>query len=206
MKKLALVAIAAIVLLAGGAAIRRWGRADAEDPGITSEQPGSRAFKSQQLREIQAQLADWPQQARRAADRMIQKYGLPDEATPRSLVWNDDGPWKRTIVHRDAGQDVLEQVASYHVPNDRFDVIGHLPGNVSAERGRDELSSRAPTEELNFLSLNLADEVISGRRDADNAREFYHKTEALAVSGKSSAYTENLLFAPPAPPVPGAKP
>ncbi len=177
-------------------AIRRNAR-PAPQSEVSAEAPGARSFKSQSLREIEAQIAEWPESSRRAAQRMIQKYGLPDQAAARALVWNDNGPWKRTIVHRDAGKDVLEQIAAYHVPNDRYDVIGHLQGNVSAERGRDELASKAPDEPLNFLSLNLADEVISGRRDAENAGDFYRRTAALTASGKSSPYTQSLLFATP---------
>lgn len=209
MKKLLAAALLMAAAWTASVAIRRRARPPASQSEVSAEAPGSRSFKSQSLREIEAQIAEWPEASRRAAQRMIQKYGLPDQAAARVLIWNDNGPWKRTIVRRDAGKDVLEQIASYHVPNDRYDVIGHLQGNVSAERGRDELSSKAPDEPLNFLSLNLADEVISGRRDAENAGAFYKKTAALTASGKSSPYTESLLFAPPATstgPVPGAKP
>ena len=163
--------------------------------GVTAEKPGDRAFKNAALRELEASIADWPQGSRRVAHRMIEKYGMPDEIKARRLGWNDNGPWKRTIVFRDTGHNCIEQVASYHVPNDRYDQIRKVEGSVSAERGRDELVSRAADEPLNFLALNLAEEVVSGRREPPSAREFYRHTAALAASGKGSPYTEGLLFA-----------
>ena len=204
MKKALAAASLVVAAWAAVLTVRRHAKAQAAPEDLTMTQAAAeRSEKSERLRRIEAELAGWPQGSRRAAQRMMLKYGPPDEATPRALTWNDNGPWKRTIVHRDAGRDVLEQIAGYHVPNDRYDVIGHLPGNVSAERGRDELSARAPDEPLNFLYLNLADEVISGRRDAESAVALYRQTQALTASGKTSPYTESLLFAPPQP---GAQP
>ena len=178
------------------------------DGGMTAEHPGDRTFNKAALREVEAAIALWPQIAQRVSHRMIEKYGVPDESTPKSLVWNDNGPWKRTIVRRDSAAEVLEQIASYRVPTDRYELIGRLPGNVSAERGREELTAKSDSEGLNFLALNLADEVLSGKRDLEDARTLYDRTTAMTVSGKSSPYTQSLLFGEPAPssaPVPVPK-
>lgn len=173
------------------------------DGSMTAEKPGDRAFKKAALREVEATLATWPQRPQRAAHAMIEKYGLPDESGKKRLVWNDNGPWKRTIVRRDAANEVLSQTAVYRVPNDRYELIGGLPGRVSAERGREELAASSDSESLNFLALNLADEVISGKRQLDDAHKAYDRAAALAASGKSSPYTQSLLFAePPAAPAP----
>ena len=40
----------------------------------------------------------------------------------------------------------------------------------------------------------LAEEIVSGKRGVEDAREFYRKTEELAQSGKSSRYLDGLLF------------
>jgi transposase len=36
------------------------------------------------------------------ARNMIKKYGLPNEATPSMLIWYNNGPWNKTIVHKEA--------------------------------------------------------------------------------------------------------
>lgn len=189
---LAILAVWAVILALGRGRQRGtdYGPAD----GRTAEQPGDRTFKQSALREIESTIAGWPQAPQLAARRMMEKYGVPDQATGRKLVWNDNGPWKRTVIKRDSGADVLEQAVDYRVPNDRYDLLRQLP-NVTAERGRDELVVKSGSEGLNFLAANLADEVISGKRAVDDARRFYAKTAALAASGKTSSYTEGLLFA-----------
>lgn len=203
---LAILAVWSVIILVG-----RGKKAGTEygpdSDGVAVERPGDRSFKKAALREIEAAIASWPQQSQTAAHRLIEKYGVPDEVGRKRLVWNDNGPWKRTVVHREAGRDVIEQVASYHINNDRYELVGKLPGQVSAERGREEIASRANSEALNFLALNLADEVLSGKRQLDDAANAYARTAELAAAGKSSPYTQSLLFAepPPAAAAPRAK-
>src|SRR5256885_8514836 len=98
--------------------------------GAAVEGPKDRSFRKAALREVELTIAGWPQLSKSAAHRMIEKYGVPDDVGRKALVWNDNGPWKRTVVHRDGARDVLEQTAGYHVGNDRFDMIGMLPGSV----------------------------------------------------------------------------
>jgi hypothetical protein len=47
---------------------------------------------------------------------------------------------------------------------------------------------------MNFLALNLVDEIATGARSVEDARDFYSKTARLSKAGKSSAYMEGLLF------------
>ena len=44
---------------------------------------------------------DWPGASKAVAKEMLQKYGAPQEATPTMLIWRSNGPWKRTIVHKE---------------------------------------------------------------------------------------------------------
>jgi hypothetical protein len=198
MKRAAVVAVVGLGLWALAISVGSRGRKTGTNygpaGGVTAEKPGDRRFSNEAIRQAAASIVDWPQASRRAAERMLEKYGVPDQADSRRLAWNDNGPWKRTVVRRDGGRDPLEQTAAYRVPNARYGALRHLPGKVTAERGHDELSSRAVTEPLNFLAVNLADEVVSGKRDADDARRFFEKTASLASSGKSSSYMEGLLF------------
>lgn len=150
--------------------------------------------KQAAVREIEALIVNWPPASQRAARRMIRKYGLPDQAAARALTWNDNGPWKRSVVRREGGVGALESVAAYRLPHDRFEVLAELDGQLSAERGQDELAARSDDEALNFLAVNLADEVIWRKRAAAEARRFHADQAALARSGKGSPYTESLLF------------
>lgn len=51
---------------------------------------------------IQQILSTWPTKQQQGAIKMINKYGYPQESTESRLIWYDNGPWKRTIVKRDA--------------------------------------------------------------------------------------------------------
>jgi hypothetical protein len=52
-------------------------------------------------------LSTWPEKQREGALKIITKYGFPQEATVSRLIWYNNGPWKRTIVYRDAFPHVL---------------------------------------------------------------------------------------------------
>jgi hypothetical protein len=46
-------------------------------------------------------MEGWPEEAREAAQLVIDKYGDPDEATDSVLIWDRPGPWKRIVAYRD---------------------------------------------------------------------------------------------------------
>lgn len=148
------------------------------------------------------QIASWGEQARLAASRVAAKYGAPDEATAEFLVWRRREPWKRIVVRRDAVShsfpaqhtDYLEQTISYRVPPQKFSELALFDGGVLADRARGELTARSDREEANFLALNLADEISRGKLTAPEARGRAAKTLAMALSGRTSAYTSGLLF------------
>lgn len=128
----------------------------------------------------------------------MEKYGPPDLALNDRLSWFDSGPWRMTTVHRDprAHLDVLEQTIGYSVPEDKREDLARLDVNLRLSRDNRELSASSEAEETNFLALNLADEVVHGRRTPADAREFYLATVKLSRAGKSSPYMEGLMFQP----------
>lgn len=144
----------------------------------------------------------WTEEARLVAARVAGKYGAPDETTSEALVWRRREPFKRILVRRDAVShafperhtDYLEQTISYRVPTKSFGELAEFDGGLLADRGRGELTARSDREEANILALNLADEVVRGKRTPSQAREFAQKTLAAAAAGKTSAYTQGLLF------------
>lgn len=148
--------------------------------------------------------ANWPAKSREVATTVISKYGLPQETTASMLIWNGNGPWKRTILYRDPVPhdfpkphvDLLEQFIDYGVPPDKFDELALYDGSVIAERTKGELSARCDKEEMNFLALNLAHDIVIGRRTVNDARRFYAETAMAAMRGETPQYIQRLRFEP----------
>lgn len=148
---------------------------------------------------------NWPENPREAAEKTIQKYGPPDEATASMLVWHKNGPWKKTILYRDEvphkfpkpHTDLLEQVIDYKVPPEKFDDLARFDGSVIVERTKGEMSARCDAEAANFLALNLAHDIITGKRTVEDARTFYAEKIKARMMKQSDPYIEKLLFQVP---------
>jgi hypothetical protein len=150
-------------------------------------------------------LSTWPEKQREGALKIIKKYGLPQEATVSRLIWYNNGPWKRTIVYRDAVPhifptphvDFLQQTIDYRTPLEIFDEIANYDGSVYPDRTKGEVSAVCDKEEMNTLALNLFHEIVIGKRTVPEAKEFYAETAANFLHlHKSSPYIEKLLFPP----------
>lgn len=141
-------------------------------------------------------LAGWPVVPQRTAEAIMEKYGPPDLALPDRLSWYGNAPWKITTVYRDldAHIDVLEQTLGYAVPRDKVRDLAKLDVALRLSRDGRELSATSEAEETNFLALNLADEVVRGRRSPEAAREFYLRTVLQWNAGKTSPYMTGLRF------------
>ena len=133
---------------------------------------------------------------------MIAEYGAPDRVSRLALRWSGNVPWDKTIAHRSAWpevlgprkRDYLEQTVAYRVPPSKAPEIQRFDARLELNLRDGQMSARSPNEPTNILLLNLAHEIATGRRDVVSARAFAARTEALAKSGKSSAYMERLLF------------
>ncbi|MCA1577077.1 MAG: hypothetical protein LC794_06905 [Acidobacteria bacterium] len=144
-------------------------------------------------------IASWKSKPQEVARKTIAKYGQPHEATASRLIWHNTGPWKRTeLVNEEIPHhfpkphhDMLYQAINYRVPPDKFDELAAYDGSVIAERTKGELAARCDLEEANFLALNLAHDIISGKKSVDEARKFY--AEAMRAM-KHSEYKQGLLF------------
>lgn len=155
-------------------------------------------------RRVEAILNAWPEEAREAAQLVIDKYGEPHEATDSMLVWHNNGPWKRTIVYREVTKhdfpvphiDAVEQYVNYRVPLEKYGDIARFDGSVVVHRTAGEMSARCHDEEANFLALNLAHDIVRGRRTVQEAKDYYAH-EFLAYREKEpTPYMEGLRFTP----------
>jgi hypothetical protein len=182
--------------------IAEWDR-EVSDQGQRADQ-GSRRYYRRSAGTYRDVVASWPGLAQDVAQKMVSRYGPPDEATASMLTWHNNGPWKHTIVYRDPishdfpkpHKDLLEQAIDYKASTGRLDDLAAYDGSVIVERTKGEISARCDKEEMNFLALNLAHDVSSGRRSVAAARAFYAKTAMEFMQGKRPAYTQDLLFKP----------
>ena len=172
--------------------------ASAEEPG-----PNDPPIKNETTAAVQTPetvIQNWPEHPRSTARALIAKYGEPDRFTDKDLVWNKNGPWQKTIVHRTApegfmhGKDILEQSIDYTVPEGKIAALKSFDSRLKFDKASGELSSSGESENLNYLALNLADEVVTDKRTPDEARDFYRRTVKLSESGKSSAYMDGFVF------------
>ena len=147
-------------------------------------------------------ISGWRMKPQEAARTMIARYGQPDEASAMRLVWHDNGPWKMTeLVNEEVPHnfpkphpDFLKQTISYRVPPEKFDELAEYDGSVIVERTKGEIAARCDLEGANFLALNLAHEIVTGKRGVKDARKFY--AEAIREM-KHPEYMQGLLFQAP---------
>ncbi|MDQ3556466.1 MAG: hypothetical protein M3409_06785 [Gemmatimonadota bacterium] len=154
---------------------------------------------------VQQRMAAWHPASQEAATFMMDKYGPPASMTGDMMVWDRTGPWKRTIVYREAVQhdfpmphpDVMEQFIDYRMPPEMFDEIAMYDGSVILERTKGEMSARCDKEGANFLAVNLAHEIATGKRTVEDARRTYGEQIKAMKAGQPTPYTQGLVFTPP---------
>lgn len=144
----------------------------------------------------------WPDLSRKTARALIGKYGPPDAYGPNALAWRRNGPWDKTVVYGrstryarvDKEREILRQIIAYRVPDDKLEDLRRFDRRLVVDEVATEISFQSARESTNFLALNLADEIVHGRRTVAQARRFFRYTEELTLSGKSSKYTDGFLF------------
>jgi|GEM_PF-1323342 len=152
----------------------------------------------------QKTLAGWPERTRRLGALLFTKYGAPVEITARQVTWLNNGPWKRTTLYKEEIQhnfaaphkNVLEQVINYNVPIDKLAELAQFNSALVANRVRGELSSTSDAEDINFLALNVADDIVKGERDVDQARTYYAQIVRAKMIREPEHYLQKLKFTP----------
>ncbi|HVK97010.1 MAG TPA: hypothetical protein VM368_04290 [Flavisolibacter sp.] len=147
-------------------------------------------------------ISGWDAKTQEVASTMMSKYGAPNEVTGTMLVWHNNGPWKKTIIHKEPVQhlfpmphvDLLEQFVNYSVPADKFDELARYDGSVVVARTVGEISARCDKEEANFLALNLAHDIATSKRSVEDARSYYARAIKEMMQGKMDPYLQKLHF------------
>ncbi|MDD3647181.1 MAG: hypothetical protein PHS44_01605 [Candidatus Dojkabacteria bacterium] len=155
------------------------------------------------MKNVEDVIAAWNDKPREAAKRLVEYYGDPDEICKNRLIWHNtrDG-WKRTVLvnqaipHNfpDSHFDFLEQVIDYQVPLDMYTPLAKYDGSIIVERTKGEISARCGGTSMNFVAINLAHEIIQGKRSVEDAREKYTELYQEYANGKESEYTKGFIF------------
>ena len=153
---------------------------------------------------VTAQIGNWGQQQRATAQMMMEKYGPPQGVDPERLTWYEAGDFKRIELSRQADAhdfplphlDYLEHTVAYRVDPDFVSELTAFDGSATVDRTRGELSARCDLESHNILTLNLAHQVLSGDRSADEARETFMQAVMDEMTGKNPRAGTDLQFTP----------
>jgi hypothetical protein len=146
--------------------------------------------------------ANWPQASKTALREMTQKYGMPMSATPIMAVWQNSGPWKYSIVYGSEVQhsfpaphsDVLEQFIDYRVPADKVGPLAMFDGSLIVARTPGLLASWCDSEASNFIAINLANEIVTGKTTPEEARQRLAQEAQNAKQGKTSTISQGFMF------------
>jgi len=150
-------------------------------------------------------IQNWMGQPKKLAKEMTDKYGEPDEISANMMIWYNKGPWKRTVLRNEELHhefpkphlDSLESVIDYRVPPEKASDLETFDGSVLFDRTKGEMSARCDMEAANMLALNLANDIITGKRNVDDARQEYGKEIQAMMQGQPAPLTESLKFEVP---------
>lgn len=154
---------------------------------------------------VQKNLVGWPKMSMAVATDLITRYGLPHESNSRRLTWYDNGPWKRTVLHREEIQhnfplphkDILEQTVSYRVPLAKVADLVKYDGSLVIDRTRGELTVHCDNERSNILTLNIADNIVTGDRNVEQALAYHAQVVRGVQTGEPETYPDKLRFKEP---------
>lgn len=147
-------------------------------------------------------LSSWPKASQMAAKEIIKKYGKPDVMGEEMLGWVDAGPWKRIHITKAETKhsfpiehtDMMETSLSYKVDPAKYDELGVFDGSVVVDRTQGLLSARCDMEANNFLALNLANDIITGKKTVAQARKAYGEIVKEKMEGGNPEYMQKLVF------------
>jgi hypothetical protein len=151
-------------------------------------------------------IETWPDAPKKVAEKLLDHYGPPHELTPTKMFWYETAPWTRMELTADEllhnfptpHTDFLSQYVRYQVPSGKGSELLAFDGSTLLDRTAGEIGARCDHEAFNTLTINLAVEIIEGKRSVDDARRLYAETASAYLMGRDAPYAERLLFTPPA--------
>lgn len=154
--------------------------------------------------DVDLATAAWPARPRLAVQQMLAQYGPPREVSTEAVIWHHAGPYKRIMVTKKEvphdfpkpHMDFLEHTVSYRVPADKVDDLVAFDASMTVNATAGEMSARCDLEGHNVLTLNLARDIIEGKKNVKQARAAFAEHVVEDVAGKHPDYVEKLLFTP----------
>ena len=149
-------------------------------------------------------VSSWPEASKMAVDEITAKYGKPDGVTAEELFWLEKGIWKKICVTKMESKhsfpiehtDMMQTTINYDVPEDKMDDLGKFDGSVTFDRTQGTMSARCDKEGNNFLALNLAHDIVTGKKTVVSARKAYGDIVKLKMKGGNPLYMAKLTFTP----------
>ena len=156
--------------------------------------------------DVDQAVATWPPRPRLAVQQMMAQYGPPLEVSTESVLWHNAGPYKRIMVTKKEvphdfpkpHMDFLEHTVSYRVPADKVDDLVAFDASMTINATAGEMSARCDLEGHNILTLNLARDIIEGKKNVKEARKAFAANVLEDVGGLHPDYVETLQFTPQA--------
>lgn len=150
-------------------------------------------------------LPGWPVERQVLAAHLVTLYGNPQEMTPTSITWYDNGPWKRTVLHKEGDlhrfplphQDVLWQTINYKVPLAKIPALLSYDGSIVVDRTRGEVTVHCDSEAANILTFNIANTIVTGENNVEQAMAYHAQVvEGLRIH-EPEDYPQKLRFRTP---------
>lgn len=147
-------------------------------------------------------LSSWPEASRMAVQEITTKYGEPNGVTPDELIWMNKGAWKKICISKMESKhnfpiehtDMMAQTISYKVPEKMMDELGMFDGSVTFDRTQGTMTARCDKEANNMLALNLANDIITGKKTVEEARKSYGNMVKEKMNGGNPDYMQHLTF------------
>jgi hypothetical protein len=166
---------------------------------VLGQQATAGRVSEQQVHQL---INAWPAKCKQVALWMVEHHGPPNEATLTHLVWHKNGPWKWSIVYSDEvphnfpvkHTDMLDQGIDYKVPADKMDELAEFDGAVTVRITKGEMAAMCDKEANNFLAINLAHEIVTGKRTVAEARDFQTKVIKASLKGETHDYLQKFVF------------
>lgn len=145
---------------------------------------------------------DWPKASKMAVQEITGKYGKPEGITPEELIWWNKGIWKKICINKVEVKhsfpiehtDMMQTSIMYKVPEDKMDDLGKFDGSVTFDRTQGTMSARCDMEANNFLALNLANDIVVGKKTVEEARTAFGDIVKEKMNGGNPVYMQKLTF------------
>lgn len=149
-------------------------------------------------------IKDWPMASQKAVEATKKSYGEPTASSENEMVWRNAGIWEIIRISKKetphvfpvAHTDMLQMTIYHKVPVEKMSDLGEFDGSVTYDRTQGNLSARCDLEANNFLALNLAHDIITGKKSVEEARTAYADIIKEKMSGKNPDYMQKLQFQP----------